>query len=86
MAFWSWILQVLVLLVVWKVIHLLYWNLRKALRSPSVFLSMVATLVIAVLGVVAAHVWHSAWSEVLLVGVLLGIAGGEYEYNRGGDK
>lgn len=86
MAVWTWILQVIVLLVVWKLIHLLFWNVRKVIGSGSLLLTMGITLIIAVIAVLVAHIWHTDWSQVIALAVLLGIAGGEYEYSRSADK
>lgn len=86
MGFWIWILQVIVLLVAWKLVHLFFWNMRKMLGSQSLVLSMLITLVIAVAGVLVSHIWHTDWSEVIVLGALLGVANGEYEYNRGTTK
>ncbi|MCI0183488.1 MAG: hypothetical protein OWR52_07965 [Acidibacillus sp.] len=77
-----WILQVIVFLVIWKVVHLLFWNLRKGSGASSLLWSMLMTLVIAILGVIVAHMAHSSWVIVVGGSIILGIANGEYEYNR----
>ncbi|MCY0902908.1 MAG: hypothetical protein OWU32_12145 [Firmicutes bacterium] len=82
MGLWVWLVQLVALLVIWKVVHLLFWNMRKMLASSSLLLTMVITLLIGVAGVVFAHTWHGAWSQVLVLAVILGCASGEYEYNR----
>ncbi len=82
MAVIWWILQIVLLLVVWKVVHLLFWNLRKMLASASLLLTMLVTAVIAILGVVLAHAVHGDWWLTIAFGVMLGLANGEYEYNR----
>jgi len=82
MEVWLWLLQILILLVAWKLVHLFFWNMRKMLANKSLLLSMLITLLIAILAVSLAHTWHSAWSQTLIVAALLGIANAEYEYNR----
>ena len=77
-----WIVQIIVLLVIWKGVHLLFWNLRKMLASTSLLLTMLVTVVIAILGVLLAHAVRGDWWLVVAFGVLLGLANGEYEYNR----
>ncbi len=81
-AILMWFVQIIAFLVVWKVVHLLFWNLRKGAGASSLVWAMVMTFVIAVLGVIIAHTSHTAWAILLGVSVLLGIANGEYEYNR----
>lgn len=77
-----WILQVVVFLVLWKVVHLVFWNLRKMVGSRSLILTMVITLLIAVLAVIGTRAWHTSWAEVVTMGIIVGLANGEYEYNR----
>lgn len=79
----TWVLQIVVFLALWKAAHLLFWNLRKMIGSTTLLLAMLITLLIAVLAVVLAHAEHAAWAEVMAYGLLLGVANGEYEYNRG---
>lgn len=83
MAILLWVLQMIVALVVWKVVHLLFWNLRRGFGIASLLFSMFVTFVIGLLIVLLAHVGYGSWFFVIGVSVILGVANGEYEYNRG---
>ncbi len=82
----EWILEVLVFLILWKVVHLLVWNLRKLLGIDSLLLSMVITLLIAIVAVSVFHAISGVWPQVIVAGILLGVVNGEYEYNRSQTK
>ncbi|KYP81724.1 hypothetical protein [Ferroacidibacillus organovorans] len=77
-----WILQIIAFLVVWKVVHLLYWNARKLLGSRSLLLTMFVTFCIALLAVILFHAFHTVWAGVLIAAFVLGIGNAEYELNR----
>jgi uncharacterized membrane protein YczE len=82
MAVLGWILQALVFLAAWKIAHLLYVNLRRLLRASSLALAVVAAAILAAGAVVIVHAPAGAWARDLLTAVLVGVAGGEFEFNR----
>ena len=78
-----WIGQIVAFLAVWKVAHLLFWNLRKMTGFTSLFVAMAATLLIALAAVALLRAVDDSWAKVLLAALIVGVANGEYEYNRG---
>ena len=83
MGFLVWILQLIVFLVVWKAVHLLFWNIRRLSDATSLAVTMLVTLLIGIVGVICARAISAPWPAVIATAVLLGVANGEYEYNRG---
>ncbi len=77
-----WILQVVVFLVIWKAVHLLFWNLRRLSGATSLAVTILVSLLIGMVGVICARAVHTPWAAVIAMAVLLGVANGEYEYNR----
>nr|NNM89961.1 hypothetical protein [Bacilli bacterium] len=78
----DWILQILFFLIVWKLTHILFWYFRRKLSVPSLLLAAIITACIAVLAVIILHVVHGVYPLLSMVAILLGLASGEYEYNR----
>lgn len=78
-----WIVQIVAFLAVWKVAHLLFWNARRMTGFTSLPVTMAVTLFIAIVTVVLLHAVRGAWVEILLTALIVGVASGEYEYNRG---
>lgn len=78
-----WVMQIVAFLAVWKVAHLLFWNARRMTGLASLPVAMGVTLLIAMAAVVLLHAVRGAWAEILLTALMVGLASGEYEYNRG---
>ena len=78
-----WIVQIVAFLAVWKAAHLLFWNARRMTGFASLPVTMAVTLFIAIVTVALLHAVRGAWVEILLTALIVGVASGEYEYNRG---
>ncbi len=78
-----WLVQIVAFLAVWKAAHLLFWNARRMTGLTSLPVTMGVTLVIAIVTVAFLHAVRGAWAEILLTALMVGVASGEYEYNRG---
>ena len=78
----EWILQIFLFLIIWKLTHIVFWFLRKKLSIPSLLLAAMITACIAVLAVIILHSIHGVYPLLIMVAILLGLASGEYEYNR----
>ncbi len=77
-----WFLQVIVFLFVWKAAHLLFWNIRRLSGAASLPVTLLVTLLIGLAGVICARTITTPWAAVIATALLLGVANGEYEYNR----
>ena len=82
MAVLIWVVQGVAFLAVWKAAHLLFWNARRMMPFRSLPAAMAVTAAIAAASVAVVHAARGDWATALAVAALLGVATGEYEYNR----
>ncbi len=77
-----WMAQACACVLMWKLCHVLFWNVRRLVRVQSFAMAASVTTVVALAVVALVHADVGAWLKLVACGGLIGIAVAEYEWDR----
>ncbi|MCY0870253.1 MAG: hypothetical protein OWT27_06650 [Firmicutes bacterium] len=76
-----WVAQVCACALAWKLSHVVFWNLRRAVGGQSLTMAAGVTILIALAAVAIAYAHVGIWLKLAALGGVIGMAVAECEWN-----